>query len=516
VTGDVWLVEVTGYTAAAVSTVYRYATGPYITTAADTPASTWYDERVIDPGTISRQIFAGGVSGGQPNPRSETGYGAIALANLDGALDAVFDSASISFRERQVRVLRVRQGAAYSTAVLVLSAVVSQIEMSADRVTIGIKDRTYELDSPHLTATYGGTNALPAGVDGVADLAGKVKPLALGSVAKIEPPCCNTSRLIYQVSTAAIQSGTVYDGGVALTAGANYADQAAMEATAPAAGQVRWWLAGGMFRLGSSPVYTITADVVADTAPNSTAAQLIKRLALERGIASGDVNAADVTALDTANSAVLGLWVNDSSSTTDLLDRLAASVGAWWGFDRAGVLRMARFDAPSGTSAAMLATWNVSAVERVANGEDVPTTTVRLRHSRYHRTQSPTELAGAVTDAQVSDLAQEWRTSSATTTLSPNPHKRTLTAERDTALTQASDAATEATRVLGLVSTARRTHIARDAQLDDAALQAVDLGAVVALRWPRYGFDNSTGTLRRVLAIHYSLARGACDLTLWG
>lgn len=511
----VWLVELTGYTDASTSTVYRFSTGDYITTRADTPAEAYYEPSVIDPGSISRQMFADGASGAQDNPRAEVGYGAITLANIDGHLDAIFDNPAISFRERAVRILRVRPGAAYSTAVVVLSAVVSQIEPTFKSVTIGVKDALYLLASPHVTTLYAGSNALPAGVEGVADLAGKAKPLIYGKVLSIAPPCVNTSRLEYQVSTAAIQSGTVYDGGVSLTAGANYVSQTDMETTAPSAGQVRWWLAGGMFRLGSSPAFRVTADITADTSANSTAAQILKRMATDRGVAS--ISASDVTALDALNSAVCGIYIDSQSDTLELMDQVARSVGAWYGFDRLGTFRMGRFDLPSGAAISTVAEWNCRAVDRVANGEDIPAGTVNVRYARYWRQQSPTELAGAVSDAAVSDLGQEWRVSSASATPSPNPHKRLQTVQRDTLLTAKADADTEAARVAALRGGIRRTHRCTDVFLDDAALQAIDNNTVIALRWPRYGFDSTgAGTLRRVLAITYAFAEERCDLTVWG
>lgn len=507
-----WLVELTGYTDASTSAVYRFANGKYITRRTDTPAETLYDDCLIDPGTIERSLF-GGVSGLADNPRSQTGAGSIALGNLDGHLDSIFDGA-VSFRERPVRVLRVARDAAYSTAQVVLVGVISQIELKPDQVVVNVKDRSGELDSPHLTTTYAGNNALPNGLEGVTDLAGKVKPRAYGTVSLVEPPMVNTARLIVQLNNGAIVSATLYEGGSTVAAGADYTSQSDMETNPPAANQVRVWPAGGMARLGFSPTYPITATIVADSAPNSTAAQLIKRLALERGISSGDISASDVTALDAANSATLGLWVDDSTTTADLIDQVARSVGGYWGFDSRGVLRMGRFDAPSGSAVAEATPSKSGKLERVANDEDIPATVVRIRYAQYRRTQSASELAGPVTDAQASDLAQEWRVAESTTTLSPNPHKRTRTIERDTLFASRSDALTEAARLLALAAVVRRTHLLTDTVLDSGELGAIDLAAVCTLRWPRYGFD--AGSLRRVLSMRYALARNALDITLWG
>lgn len=514
----IYLVELTGYTDTGVSAVYRYATRGYITQPGDTPANTWYDDRVIDPGSISRSLFEAGASGVRANPQAKVGFGLIRLANIDGALDALFGgTGGVSFREREARVLLVEEGAAYGTATLLLRASVSQMTLSIAEVTVGLKDRLYELDSPHQTTTFAGTNSLPAGVEGVDDLKGKVKPLVYGKVYNFGPPQVNTARLIYQASARALQSvEAVYDGGVALTAGATYADQAAMEATAPAAGEYRVWLAGGMLRLGSSPAYRVTVDCTADTAGNSTAAQLIKTLVLARGWAGADVSSADVTALDALNAAVCGIVVNDSRGTTAYLDELARSVGASYFVDRLGVLRLQRFDAPTGTASLVLAPWNIREVEQVPSGEDVPTTTIRLRYARYGDVQKRNEVGGSVTEARKADLAEEWRVATATSTPSPNPHKRLQTAERDTALTAKADADAEANRLLGLANVSRRTHVLRDVMLSSAEISALELGAVVELRWSRYGFSSETGTLRRVIALTTSLRERRSEITVWG
>lgn len=517
----VWLVELTGYTDASTSAVYRYATRDYTTARADTPADTHYAGRVLAISPVERRMFANGQSGARANPRSEVGVGAIELMNIDGALDSLFGNGAVSFRERSARVLRVRPGAAYSTAEVKLVATISQAALQREKVVVSIKDPSYQLASPHTTVTYAGNNALPAGVEGVADLAGKVKPLLYGKCLSVPAPCVNTSRLIYQVSNRALQSVQgVYDGGVALTAGATYTSQVDMETTAPAAGQYRAWLAGGMVRLGSSPVYRIMVDATGDTAGNSTAAQLLKTLALARGIASGDINAADVTALDTANSAVLGIWISDSQSTLDAMDAIARSVGAYYGFDRLGALRMQRFGLAAGTAGLgqlpVLAPWAGATLESLPAGEDVPTTTVRLKYARYWQVQAPGELSSSATDAQVSDLGQAWRVSEYTGTLSPNPHKRTQTAERETLFTAKADADTEAARLYTLTSAQRRTHLVSGVAMGNPDVDGLDINQAAELRWDRFDLGATTGSVRLVIAMTENLIEQRADVTLWG
>lgn len=512
----VWLVELTGFTDASTSAVYRFATRRYMTARTDSPADTYYEDRVQSIGLLTRAMFANGQSGARATTQAQVGFGSIRLVNIDGALDAIFDNPAISFRERQVLVYRLEQGLPYAQAKLMIRGAISQAARAKEFVEVSIKDRLYELQSPHVTTLFLGNNALPNGVEGVTDIQGKAKPVIYGKVLQVGAICVNTSRLEYQVSTRAIQSGIAYDGGGVLTAGADYTSQVDMETTAPSAGQVRWWPAGGMFRLGSTPARMVTVDIVGDTSANSTAAQILKRMALDRGIAAGDISAADVTALDALNSAVCGIYIDDQANTVDLMDQIARSVGAWYGFDRLGVLRMGRFDAPTGTASAVVANWNAESVDSLTNGEDVPTATINVRYARYYDTQSPTELVGSVTMAQRSDFGQAFRVSSYTGTLSPNPHKRTLVATRDTLLTAKADADAEATRLFGITGVPRRTHLAKGVRLDGDIFDNVDLGTKLALRWPRYLMDNTAGTLRVVIGAEYDLLANSCNLTLWG
>lgn len=513
----VLLVELTGYTDASTSAVYRYATGGYSTAPADAPPSAHYDGRVLGIGSVSRSMFASGQSGARSNPRSEVGVGVITLANPDGALDSVFDG-SISFRERQVCIYAVEHDAAYSTAELQLRARISQAALRGDTVEISIKDRLYELSSQHSTATYGGTNALPDGTDGGPELAGKPKPAVYGKVFSISPPCVNTSKQIYQLSTRALASvDGVYDGGSSteLTAGSTYADEATMLSTAPSAGTYRAWLAGGMIRVGTAPVFQLTADCTADSAGNSTAAQLLRALAGARGIT--DIDDADVAALDAANDAVLGVLIS-GETTLDAMDMLARSVGAWYGFDREGILRMHRYELPSAAGAALpvIAPWNTMTLENVPNGEDVPTETVRVKYARYWSPIPAGSFAGSASDAERADLSQEWRVAEFTRAPSPNPYSRPLVAERETLLTAEADASAEAERLHGITAGVRRTFAATGVSTADPLLAGLDIDQMIELRWSRYGLGESTGTTMLVIEMTEDMIQQRADLLLWG
>lgn len=512
------LVEIDGYTAASTYETHRFSAGRYCTWTSDTPANALYRDRVIDPGSFVLKLN----DGARNNPRPEVSYGMVVLNNKDGALDTLFGSGTVSFRERRIRVLMVRKGAAYSTAVVLLDAVIAQApELSDGEVLISIKDAGYLLANAHITATYLGNNVLPAGVEGGDDLKAKRKPVLYGRALQIEPHLVNTSKLIYQISTRPLQSvDGAYVGRKALTAGAAYTDQADMEANAPAAGTYRVWLAGGMVRLGSSPGWAFTVDATADSAANSTAAQLIKRLALDKGWDAGAINSADVSTLDTQNSAVCGLWWDDDRSTLDVMQLLANSVGAVQWFDRLGQLRMARLDLPpsSGEMLDAVAEWSAAKVTQVMDGQDVPVETVRIRYARYGRAYGRSELAPLpqITDADAADAGQEWRVATYTAAPSPNPHRRLLTTERDTALLLKSAAEAEAQRLHGLTAAPRRTHLCQRVRLRPEKAQELDLNKVVGLRWGRYGFDRINASPRRVVGLQLAFRNLSCELTLWG
>ena len=125
----IYLIEVTvtAQTVGAAEEIYRYATAGYTTLPTDTPANTYYEPRVRQPGLVRRDLFSGGAAFGS----TQVGYGEVVLANPDGGLDFLMDKAF----GRSIRILVGEQSAAYSTFALVLQAVVEQAEVTLKSVT---------------------------------------------------------------------------------------------------------------------------------------------------------------------------------------------------------------------------------------------------------------------------------------------------------------------------------------------------------------------------------------------
>jgi len=800
--------------------------GGLVTTPTDTPASTWYDARLKNPGSVKRDLFDAGSTSG----RSRVGYGDLVLDNADGGLDALL---TYGISGRSVILRRGLRGAAYPAGFTTrFAGTAEQPETSGTAIVIKLRDLQADLLLPFQPTKYVGDNALPAGLEGVAeDLQGKPKPVTVGSVLNISPPCVNTDKLIYQVHDGALQSvDDVYDAGIALgqnldswqttslgfgtdptralavgyfgtnlsavvvgdngkvanasdgstwsvdsgagfgsthlyavafglvplatpgyiiagasgalrtfdqpgsptsrtsqfgastiralcyfpvgdlwvavgdsgkistssdkgatwtaqtsgvatalygvaagplslvavgaggvlltsTDGSTWASQTSgfgtsdiygvvfgnaqwiavgaddkigrsltTDATlwsvttgsfggtvvhravavagtsfitvgdteavatssdggiwvrrritggspidylctgripegrwmagddgggsnstvnvtagpgtyasladlqddtlAPAHGSYKIYLAGGYFRLGSPPFGQITADVTQGAnAAARTAGQLfavvLTRAGKSAGTAAGNWLAADVTALDSANSAVLGDWISEEDTFATVLDRIANSVGAWWGIDRTGVYRIQRFEAPSGSPVAVITENDIrkGSLARVTLSRDdskgLPTWRTIVRYQRNYTvqtsglagsveepitmentSQSPV-LDGSVGAARRGFLAHEWREAVDEDTAVKTAHLLAVETTVETLLQSASAAATEADRHQTLRGVLRHAY---DLTVPDGEeFVTIDLGQVVTLQHPRYGL--SAGVLCRVLGV---------------
>lgn len=510
----IYLAHVKAWNGTSETTLY-FSSSFYVTGTTNLPtggaAHTWYDPRIQQPALMRRDCWSKGTTGGE----STIGYGTLDLSNADGGLDYLIDW-GLDGRTITLLVGEVQQGGT-PTWTTVLSGTMAPPEVTRTQVRLRLRDRQASLDKPVCTNTYAGTNALPNGLEGEAgDIKGRRKPKLFGQVFNLAPICVNTSRLIYQVNDGAIVTvDAAYDKGSALTKGADYTSQSDMETNAPAAGTYRVWPAGGYFRLGNGLQGLLTCDVTQGAAAaNRTAAQIIKTIATTSGGLTGaDISSADVTALDTAQSGVIGLYFDNDTTCRAAIDRASNAVGAWWGFDRTGILRMQRFDAPSGTPAITLTEGEIIKIDRMSTEDGgVPFWKVTLNYKRNLVTQE-SDLAGGVTAARRAAISQEWRSvesSDATVKTS-----RLLAQEIvfDSDLIDPTVAATECTRRLNLYKVQRHRYELR-AAIDAAAITSIDLGLVVRLLHSRFGM--SSGKDFRVIGYKIDLRLNIADLTLWG
>lgn len=510
----IYLAHVKAWNGSAETTLY-FSSGFYVTGTANLPtggaAHTWYDPRIQQPALMRRDCWSKGTTGGE----STIGYGTLDLINADGGLDYLIDW-GLDGRTITLLVGEVQQGGT-PTWTTVLSGTMAPPEVTRTQVRLRLRDRQASLDRPVCVNTYAGTNSLPNGLEGEAtDIKGRRKPRVFGQVFNISPICVNTSRLIYQVNDGAIVTvDAAYDKGAALTKGADYTSQADMETNAPSAGNYRVWPAGGYFRLGSALAGQLTCDVTQGAAAaNRTAAQIINSIATTSGgLTSGDISSADITALDTAQSGVIGLYFDDDSSCRAAIDSASNSVGAWWGFDRTGILRVQRFDAPSGTPVITLTQGEIVKIDRI-NTEDggVPFWKVTLNYKRNFVTQE-NDIASSVTAVRRASLSQKWRSVEASDSSVKTARLLAQEITFDSDLIDPTVAATECTRRLNLYKVQRHRYESR-AALDAALISLLDLGVVIRVLINRFGMDS--GKDFRVIGYKIDLRINIADLTLWG
>jgi hypothetical protein len=490
---------------------FYVSTDRFVTSPSDTPANTAFDPRVIQPGSIGFHVYSDGRTGGQ----SKLELGEIILANADGELDAW---ANYSFDGRAVVIRGGETGVYPSAFPAVLTATVESIDLTWDRAIIRLRDKQWMLRLPALTTTYAGNNSMPNGLEGTPDdLKGKVKPKVYGKVLNVSPPCVNTSKLTYQVNSGAVASiDAVYDNGVALTPGTNHANSAALQAAAVTASTFDTCIAEGYFRLGTSPVGEITVDVTQGAAAsNRTVAQIIKQLALDAGVASGDISSTDVTNLDTDNSSVVGIWINDGSTTfSAAMDMVASSIGAWYGFDAAGSLRMGRLTSPSGSPVATLYDYDIydNIERRAARDSGVPIWKVTVNHSKIWTTQA-SGIAASVTAARRAYLAEEYRGSTSTDATVKTQWLLAGTLEVDGLLTSTANADTESSRLLTLFKV-RRDIFDVTVNLDVVTSNSLKMMDVVRVELDRFGMGS--GKDFRIIGMAYDLERSSVRLSLWG
>lgn len=515
----------------------RFSTAAYTTASGDTPASTPYDARVQQPGFVRSELpkeLAGPIA---------ASFGEVVLLNTDGALSEL---PTFGLDGQPVTVLLGEAGAARSTFIEVIQAYVEQAVVGDAQARLRLRAPDSALVRPLLTERYGGTNALPAGVDGTADdLLGRPKPRLFGYARNFAPPCVNTARYIFQVDTpnatwAVTDVTAALVRGLALTKGSDYLSASDMQSNAPAAGQYRVLSTSGdgtYFRLGTAPDGLVTCD-----ANNGGGiAEQIARIVSEVGVSPIRVNSDTPTEADNFPSADSeaetlhgphgGVWVHDERSALDVVAELATSIGAVFGFNRwanalSGDLEWGHetFPAPIPPDTSDVITVDaIMAIKPMADpgvGRGLPVWRVTLGY-KPNRTVMNGDFNASVTQADRAALASAGLSAAAADidVLGLFPNARELT--RETLIYNEAPAGAEAARLLELTRYPRQWFEVTLPLEYALAMQTSPprLGGAVQLHAPllrtllRSG-DVAPGGVFTVMALELDLLRQQMRLTL--
>jgi hypothetical protein len=481
----IYTLEVQAHTGVEVRTFYA-ADRRYTTRPDDTPPDRHFRPTIKDPGNLERFLFGQGSTAGQ----SSIGVGEVVLVNTDGRYDTW---ANFAFDGRPCIIKAIPVNGAgtplvpYADAPVLVRGTVESVDLTDAFSTVRLRlyDRLSDLDRPLLTGRYAGTT-IAAGptAEGTADLAGTVRPRVYGTVRNVAAINVNPFDLIRQVSDKPCASIVVYDGGLALTAAADFSTIAALQAAAIAPGEYATALGLGLFRLGGAAAGVVTADVAAVGA--SHAAGIAQAMLLDAGMPAADLDAASFDVLTAANAAPCGYFVDDDRSVLQAVTDVLRSIGGWIVPRGDGTFQVGRLDAPAGPPVASFEDWQVrGTVERLAPSDSnrgVPAWRVVVRYGRLARTMTEGEIVGAVDATRRAALGRAYREAVAEDATIKTRHLMAPEMTFETYLTEAADAQAEAARLLAIYGTRRAIWRVR---LDQDAAQAVGLGQVVSLKLSR-------------------------------
>src|SRR5215218_3470456 len=220
---------------------------------------------------VDRTIVSGSGFGAM-----SASWGELELINADGYYDDLIQYYAMDGRRVVVTIGQL--GRPYNSYRTIFDGTASGWSIEEDVLRIALRDNGYKLEVPASKTLYGGTG----GLDGGTDLKGKRKPLAFGAVENCSPVLLIPAEQVYQLHDGPVNAITaVYDRGSALTVGSDYADSVQLRAATVAAGSFATCIAEGMFRLGSTPAGTVTANVQGDKTGGtyvSTTGTIIRRL----------------------------------------------------------------------------------------------------------------------------------------------------------------------------------------------------------------------------------------------
>lgn len=470
----------------AIETLYYSGEG-FITEPTDSPANQFFEPRLVEPISFTRTMFSQGRIGGFSAP----GFGNLVLTNADGDLD---DYANYAWNGREVEIKIGEAGSGYSNYYTIFKGESKAVEFDDLFVKVILRDNQDDFTVDFPDVFYAGTG----GNNGSANLEGKPIPLCFGEVFNIEPVLVDPTNRVYQVHNGAIESVVaVYQGGVALSLTTNYTVDTA----------------NGRITLVSDPTGKITADIKG-AKPSSTyiesAGKIIREIVTTYGGLTdpGDLDTAAFTAIETANSSAVGVYIKDQRKMQDVLDELANTVGAFYGFDRDGKFTLGRIEVATGTADAEFDSTNIIELARLAS--EVPNYRVTVDYKKNNSVMNESDFGASVTTAQRDYLLREalFEVDTDSGVATKYPNSQTLAIPALFAAT--SPASTEATRLLNLYKVQREIYRIRVKSLP----YTLKLNDVVKITFSRYNL--TSGKLFRVISITEDAAVNEVELELWG
>jgi hypothetical protein len=479
-----------------------------------------YDVRISAPAFFSRSMDMGGIMGGT----IATSIGELVLQNTDRNIDGLIN---YDFIGRTLILLYGDENGSIIDFVPILIAEISEVRFGWEDVHFIFKDYTQKLENIIQQERYLGTNSPPDGLEGEADLKDKQKPLIFGRPHNYQPIQVNKQKLIYQASSEPLYNMiSVFDKGSYLSRQTDYVDLTDLQANYPDAGYFRFLPGSGYFRIGLIPDnLSITVLEKENLEDNSPAA--ILSFIQENYINSIDSNLSissdDLTLLDSEIAANLGIVCGDSASIKDVIEEVCFSIGAWYGYDKNGTLRVFRLREPSGNADLEIISANhndspygIYSLEidpAIINNSAAPIWKINYKYHKNYNPAQKENLAGIVSSERINWFQEEYRiiTVQDDTIKTKYPSAQEITVESN--LIGSENVLVEANRLLTLYKVPRNLYIA-ECRLSINDLKSLDLGQKIALTFDRFGLDGTKLTI--LVGIELDYIKQTAKLTCWG
>lgn len=394
----------------------------YVTEPTDTPANTDYKGAITGGGAITERLSLDGSA--------SLAFGDVEISNIDGERDDWL-TADYVWRNREIAVYVGDKTWARADFRLVFSGLIDDIgSASRERLNLKIRDKSQRLNTALTEAKLGGATAN----------ADHLLPVCLGEVHNIEPLLIDPALLKYQIHNGPIERDIeVRDLGVVVSKTDT--------------------LASGTFVLNQAPAGQITVSAQGDkpSTYSNTVAKLVQRLATGYGVdpfISGDLDAANLSAFDSANPQPVGLYLAERANVLENCQLLAASVGAQAIVSALGKLRLLKIDLPPAGTPTQVTASNMRA-KTLQVAQRIPVkAAVKLAYCRNYTVQANLQTG---VPAEHKDLfLQEWLTVTASDSAVAAAYRITESpTQEETCLLATADAQAEADRRLALWSVPR-------------------------------------------------------------
>lgn len=437
-----------------------------------------YKEGVIQPLDLTQSLgtfFTGRVST----------TGEMLLNNMDGSFDHLLEGYAVDAQPITVSIGRPSWSFAQFTSIF--KGTLERWVGLYGVLVMYLRDKMHKLDIPIQSSFYAGSG----GTEGGADLKGRPKPLCYGAVYNVPAVLVDAVNLIYQVHNGAINDiVAVYDRGVSLTEVAG----------APAPGEYQQDLTNGRFTLGGTPDGLVTADVQGSSSGGgpsgyiTSTADIINRIVIDRGgLLASDLNTSAFTAMNTDNNSIVGIWIDSPITISDVVGALVTGVGGFVYFNRAGLMSLAVFKAPSGTSAATYTTDDIITIDQEPLPTDMNPVVWRRQVGYKLNYAVQNDLAASVSATQRAFAEQQYRIAIASDGTVQTRHPLAQDPPPVAAFfTSSTDAQTEADRLLALYKVERflyRVKVKRN-------VYNLHINSVVTLDYPRWNLhDGKQGVI---------------------